>query len=195
MTKFSQTLLAALALSLLLPFASARASDYPPDYPICSVYDSVTTGPFEVIRHTRRLPGRLATLTISYRGFLRGLYPDHQISIYVSLNGRQQTLAASAGANNDAYVFLNAGPRACTKCMRYMNTPLCNAHFAAGGQEGVWVCEQPSAVENDLFFYAFDQNGNQNAWDIHVAATAGGQWDSNLGNNYFARLPARSSCW
>lgn len=193
--KPTQTLLATLALCLLFPLASAHASDYPPDYPICSVYDSATTGPFEVIRHTRRLPGRLATLTVSYRGFLRGLYPDNEISIYIQLNGRQETLAASAGTHSDAYVFLDAGPRACTKCMRYLNTPLCNAHFEAGGLEGVWVCQQPSAVENNLFFYAFNNNGNQNAWDISLAATSHGQWDSNLGNNYFAQLPARSSCW
>lgn len=193
--KLSQTFLAVLALSLLLPVSSARASDYPPDYPICSVYDSATTGPFEVIRHTRRLPGRLATLTVAYRGYLRGLYPDNQISIYIQLNGRQQTLAASAGTNNDAYVLLNAGPRACIKCMRYQNLPQCAEHFANGGQDGVWVCQQPTAVESDLFFYAFDSNGNQNAWDISLAATSHGQWDSNMGNNYFARLPARSSCW
>ncbi|QSQ13020.1 hypothetical protein [Myxococcus landrumensis] len=193
--KLSQTFLAAFALSLLLPLSAARASDYPPDYPICSVYDSATTGPFEVIRHTRRLPGRLATLTVAYRGFLRGLYPDTDISLYIQLNGRQQLIQARAGTNNDAYVFLDAGPRSCGKCMRYMNTPLCNAHFEAGGQEGVWVCAQPTPVESDLFFYAFDANGNQNAWDISLAATAHGQWDSNLGSNYFARLPARSSCW
>ncbi|MCP3104387.1 hypothetical protein LZ198_36540 [Myxococcus sp. K15C18031901] len=192
--KPSSRLAVVLALSLLSPVV-ASASDYPPDYPICSVDDTVVTGPFEVIRHTSRLPSKLSTLTLSYRGYLRGLYPDSQIQFWVQLNGRTELLSASAGTHDDAYVFLNAGPRGCTKCMRYLNTPLCNAHFAAGGQEGVWVCEQPNAVESNLFLYAFDTNLNLNAWDIYVAATAGGQWDSNLGANYFARLPARSSCW
>ena len=187
-------LVAVLALSLLLPVA-ARASDYPPDYPICSVDDVYAAGPFEVIRHTSRLPGKLSTLTISYRGFLRGLYPDSQIQFYVQLNGQGAMLQAAAGTHDDAYVFLNAGPRGCAKCMRYMTTPLCLAHFAAGGQEGVWVCEQPNAVESHLFTYAFDANLNQNAWEVYVAATAGGQWDSNLGANYRAWLPPRTSCW
>ncbi len=193
--KLLNTLTAALALALLLPMSQAQASDYPPNYPVCNVTDSKTTGPFEVIRRTTKLPGRFATLTVAYRGYLRGLYPDNQISLFVMLNGQYVTLQASAGSNNDAYVYLDAGPRNCGKCMRYMNTPLCNAHFAAGGQEGVWVCEQPTATENHLFLYGWDQYGNENAWDVYVAATANGQWDSNSGANYYARLPARTSCW
>ncbi|WP_163999651.1 hypothetical protein [Pyxidicoccus caerfyrddinensis] len=193
--KFLTTLAAALALALLLNSPQAEASDYPPDYPVCNVNDSKVTGPFEVIRHTSKLPGRFATLTVSYRGYLRTKYRDDQISIFVKLNNQYTTLRASAGTNADAYIYLNAGPRNCTKCMRYMNTPLCNAHFAAGGQEGVWVCEQPSAVENSIFLYGWDQYGNENAWDLYVAATANGEWDSNTGANFYARLPARTSCW
>jgi hypothetical protein len=193
--KLLNTLAAALSLALLLNSTPAAASDYPPDYPVCNVNDTKTVGPFEVIRHTSKLPGRFATLTVSYRGYLRTKYRDDQISIFVKLNGQYATIPASAGTNSDAYIYLNAGPRNCTKCMRYMNTPLCNAHFAAGGQEGVWVCEQPSALENNIFLYGWDQYGNENAWDIYVAATANGEWDSNSGANFYARLPARTSCW
>ncbi|MFP2929199.1 hypothetical protein ACLESO_29155 [Pyxidicoccus sp. 3LG] len=193
--KLLNTLIAALALALLLPVSQAEASDYPPDYAVCNVTDSKLVSPFEVIRHTTKLPGRFATLTVSYRGYLKNKYPADQIYLFVKLNNQYATLKASAGTNNDVYVYLNAGPRNCGKCMRYMNTPLCNAHFAAGGQEGVWVCEQPSATENHIFLYGWDQYGNQNAWDLYVAATANGEWDSNTGANFYARLPARSSCW
>ncbi|NMO20677.1 hypothetical protein HPC49_45525 [Pyxidicoccus fallax] len=193
--KLLKTFVAALSLALLLPTAAAEASDYPPDYAICNSSDTKTTGPFEVIRRTTRLPGRQSTLTVAYRGFLRNLYPDNQISIFVKLNGQYATFQASSGTNNDAYIYLNAGQRNCTKCFTYMNTPLCNAHFAAGGQEGVWVCEQPTAQESHLFLYGWDQNGYMNAWDIEVAAVANGQWDSNGGANYFTRLPAHTSCW
>lgn len=199
--KTVKTFLAALAL--LLPVTQAQASDYPPDYAVCSVTDSVTTGPFELIRHTSRLPGKQATLTVSYRGYLRSKYSDNQIHLYVSLNGQNPlpptgsaTLQASAGANNDAYIFLNAGQRNCSKCMAYMTTwPECMAFLAAGNYEGQWLCVQPSALESHMFYWAFDSYGYQNAWDIYVAAEANGEWDSNLGANYYGRLPARSSCY
>ncbi|MBZ4419361.1 hypothetical protein [Myxococcus sp. RHSTA-1-4] len=189
-----KTFAVALSLALLLPATRAEASDYPPDYAICHLFDTKTAGPFEIIRETTKLPGRYATLTVSYRGYLRGKYRDDQISIFVKLNGNYVTVPASAGSNNDAYIFLNAGPRNCTKCMRYMNTPLCNAHFAAGGQEGVWVCEQPTATESHVFFYGWDPYGNQNLWNIEVAATANGEWDSNSGANFSTSLTPRTSC-
>ncbi|MFP2906331.1 hypothetical protein ACLESD_14955 [Pyxidicoccus sp. 3LFB2] len=193
--KFLTTLTAALALALFLSATQAQASDYPPNYPVCNSTDSRTVGPFEIIRRATKLPGRYATLTVAYRGYLRNLYADNQISIFVKLNGQYVTLQASSGTNNDAYIYLDAGQRNCTKCFVYMNTPLCNAHFAAGGQEGVWVCQQPSATESHLFLYGWDSNGYMNAWDIEVAATANGQWDSNGGANFYTRLPARTSCW
>ncbi|HZI12638.1 MAG TPA: hypothetical protein VE153_19805 [Myxococcus sp.] len=193
--KLLNPLAAALALALLLPGVRAEASDYPPDYPVCNSTDSKVTGPFEVIRRTTKLPGRYSTLTVAYRGYLRTKYRDDQISIFVKLNGQYSTIKASAGSNNDAYIYLNGGQRNCTKCFRYMDTPTCNAHFAAGGQEGVWVCQQPSALEQHMFLYAWDPYGNLNAWDIQVAATANGEWDSNSGANFYARLPARTSCW
>ncbi|XXF77078.1 hypothetical protein P2318_29090 [Myxococcaceae bacterium GXIMD 01537] len=200
--KVVKTLLAALALSLTLAAPGARASDYPPDYAFCNMTDSVTSGPFEIIRKTTRLPGRGSTLTVAYRGYLRGLYPDNEIRIYVSLNGQNPqpitgnaTLQASAGSYNDAYILLNANVRSCQKCLAYMTTwQRCMDHLAAGNPEGQWVCEQPSALENHMFTWAFDANYGLNAWDVYVAAESHGQWDSNFGANYYGRLPARTSC-
>lgn len=202
--KITKMLLAALALALILPVAQAQASDYPPDYAICNVTDSVTSGPFQIIRNTTRVPGRGATLTVSYRGYLRNKYPDSQIKIYVSLNGNNPQpilgtpmMQAYSGTNNDAYIYLNAGPRACSKCMAYMASgwPECQAFLAAGNYEGQWLCVQPSALENHMFQWAFDTNSYQNAWDVYVAAEANGEWDSNYGANYYGRLPAKTSCY
>jgi hypothetical protein len=198
-----KTLLAALAMALLIPAAQAQASNYPPDYPVCNVTDKVVSGPFEIIRNSTRIPGRGSTLTVAYRGFLRGKYPDSQIKIYVSLNGQNPQpvlgtpmLQANTGTNNDAYIYLNAGPRNCRMCMAYMadGWPECKAFLAAGNSEGQWLCTQPSALENHMFYWAFDQNGYLNAWDVYVAAEANGEWDSNNGANFYGRLPARMSC-
>jgi hypothetical protein len=195
--KTLKTLLCALVLALVLPATRGEASDYPPDYPICNVRDSVRTGPFEVIRDTTRLPGKQATLTVTYNGYLRNHFADSQIRLYVRLNGQDAMVQAAAGSNSNAYVYLNAGLRNCRKCVAYMASgwPECQAHLAAGNPEGQWLCQQPSALEQHIFYWAFDANLYQNAWDIFVAAEAGGQWDSNFGGNYYARLPPRSSYW
>lgn len=201
--KIAKTLLAALALALILPAARAQASDYPPDYAICNVTDMVTSGPFQLIRHTTKVPGQGASLTVSYRGYLRNKYADSQIKIYVSLNGNNPQpilgtpmMQASSGTNADAYIYLKAGPRNCGKCMAYMTTwPECQAFLAAGNYEGQWLCAQPSALESHMFQWAFDSNGYQNAWDVYVAAEANGEWDSNFGANYYGRLPPKTSCW
>ncbi len=196
MTLF-KTLLCALVLALVLPATRGEASDYPPSYPICNLRDYVRTGPFEVIRDTTRVPGRQATLTVTYNGYLRTLFADNQIRLYVRLNGQDAMVQAAAGSNNNAYVYLNAGVRNCQKCMAYMASgwPECQAHLAAGNPEGQWVCQQPSALEQHLFYWAFDSNQYQNVWDIFVAAEAGGQWDSNFGGNFYARLAPRTSCF
>jgi hypothetical protein len=188
--KLLNTLAIALTLTLLLPAVRGEASNYPPDYAVCNVYDTQTTGPFEVIRHTTKLPGRYATLTVAYRGYLRGRYPDNQISIFVKLNGQYTVLPALSGANNDAYILLNAGPRACFMCTNYTNAPGCSE-----SNYGQWVCSWPTATESHVFLYGWNELYQQNVWEIEVAATANGEWDSNYGNNFYAQLPARSSCW
>ncbi|MFP2907226.1 hypothetical protein ACLESD_19685 [Pyxidicoccus sp. 3LFB2] len=185
--KLLNTLVPALALALLLPAARGEASNYPPDYAICSVYDTQVTGPFEVIRHTTKLPGRYATLTVAYRGYLRGKYADSQISLFVKLNGQYAIVQAQSGAYNDAYVRLNAGPRDCN---------MCNSQTGCGSTSpGNWMCNWPTTTETHVFLYGWNEVYHQNVWDLEVAATANGEWDSNFGNNYHASLPARSSCW
>lgn len=202
--KIVKTLLAALALALILPAARAQASDYPPDYAICDVSDvkdALPAGPFKVIRRITKVPGRGVTLTVTYNGYLRTKYPDSQIKLYVSLNGQnplqinQPLIQANTGTNNDAYIYLNAGPRDCGKCMSYMTTwQQCQDFLAAGNYEGQWLCTQPSALENHMFYFAFDLNNYLNAWDVYVAAEANGEWDSNMGANYYARFEPRG-CW
>lgn len=59
---------------------------------------------------------------------------------------------------------------------------------------GQWVCQWPTSTEEHMFFWAFDGYGHQNAWDIYVAAEAGGEWDSNWGANFYGRFEPVNSC-
>ncbi|MFO0587116.1 MAG: hypothetical protein U0441_06250 [Polyangiaceae bacterium] len=187
---------AACALVAVSVTEDSGASFYPPDYPMCSARDTQTTGPFELIKDTKNPYGHNAQLTVSYRGYLRAYYPDNEIHLYIRLNGSDIFVNASQGANNDAYVYLNAGPRACLICPSYYGpSTTCDTYLANGGSPGNWACEGPSADEQDIFFWAFNDYSGQNAWDIEVAAESHGQWDSNWGWNYHGRFEPRTSCY
>lgn len=196
-------LAAALAVTACSVFAStdSDASFYPPSYPMCSATDTVTTGPFELIKHTANpYSNHNSQLTVAYRGYLRNYYPDNEINFYVRLNGSDVFVPANAGTNNDAYAYFNAGPRDCAICSPppydYQNSSICTSYsFPAGGSGPVWVCNWPNATESELFYWAFNEAGYQNAWDIEVAAESHGYWDSNWGNNFYGRFEPRMSCY
>jgi len=175
------SLLASAALVTALPTTEAVASNYPPSYVSCGTVDSITTGPFELLKHTLSLSGRRARLTVAYRGYLRDWYPDHEINLWIRLNGHDVFVPAQAGTHNDAYVMFDSGPRDCV-----WTTP--------PNTSGVWVCNNPTPTEANLFFWAFNEWGGQNAWDIEVAAESHGQWDSNWGSNFHGRFEPRNSC-
>ena len=192
-------ILAALSLAAAVVTGSSesRASNYPPDYKVCSSAETVTTGPFEIIRHINNpWSGHHADLTAAYRGYLRAWFPDDQIRIYINLNGNGALLSASSGSNNDAYVFLNSGLNSCYMCIGYQSAPgsECQQYIANGGTDGSWLCKQPTATEAHLFLWAYSSSGAQNAWDIQVAAEAGGYWDSNYGQNVRARFEPKTTC-
>lgn len=187
--------LAAVATTVLAA-ADSRASFYPPDYDFCNGNDTAYTGPFELIKHTKSPWGHNAQLTVSYRGYLRAYYPDNEINFYIRLNGNDIFVPAGGGANGDAYVYLNSGPRSCLICPSYYGpSTTCDEYLANGGQPGNWACAGPTADEQDIFFWAFNEVGGQNAWDIEVAAESHGQWDSNWGWNYHGRFEPRTTCY
>lgn len=179
---------AAVTTATLLATSPSEASNYPPDYDYCSGYEVVSTGPFEVIRDWVQ-PDH-ARLTVAYRGYLRNYFPDDEINFYVRLNGQDAFVPASAGANNDAYVMFNSGPRNCTYCGNggFNYSTRCDDIEWPPYSSGGWVCDQPSEVETDLFFWGWNNSYQVNAWDIEVAAEANGYWDSSYGNNFHTRL-------
>jgi hypothetical protein len=188
----------ALACGLSLVSGDAGASNYPPDYPICSVTETLYAGPFEAIRRLVDPWDSHVQLTIAYDGYLRDEYADDEINIYIRLNGHDALIEASPGTHDDAYIFLDSGPRACTWCANgnvpYNQSSACQGIVFGPYESGRWVCGQPNQVEQHLFFWAFNQNGDLNAWDIELAAEAGGEWDSNYGANFDVRFEPRG-CW
>ncbi|PRP93534.1 hypothetical protein [Enhygromyxa salina] len=184
-----------MTVTLLAPLR-ASASNYPPDYDVCGPDEYAYAGPFELILDTVDMKDH-AQLTVAYDGYLRDLYADEDINIYISLNGHDAFIGASAGVNDDAYIFLDSGPRNCVWCAtNYSGNPsACDGFEPQYDSSGGWVCQAPSSLEEHMFFWAFDAWGDRNAWDIYVAAEANGAWDSNWGNNYYARFEADHSCY
>lgn len=195
--KFSSLVPFAVAVGLACVAADARASNYPPDYPICSATDTLYSGPFEVIRRLVDPWDQHAQLTVVYDGYLRDEYADEEISLYIRLNGQDALIEARPGVNDDAYVFLDSGPRACAWCANgnppYNQSSSCDGIVFGPYESGRWVCGQPSALEQHMFTWAFN-GSNLNAWDIELAAEANGEWDSNYGANFDVRFEPRG-CW
>jgi len=165
---------------LTLFSVSVTASNYPPDYAVCSVDDFEEDGPFTFIQHQKGY-GTKYGLTIAYDGFLRDSFNDDEIQFWVRINGQEAMLQARAGNNNDAYVWLWAGVRNC-----FM--------IPTSSYNMTWKCTWAGDTESHLFKWTHNNNGRLNAWDIEVAATAGGQWDSNWGNNFSTRFPEKFRC-
>jgi len=197
MTKIALSTLAPAMLAAALIPTAAEASNYPPSYAVCGIEDHIVTGPFELIKETVDPSDGHAYLTVAYDGYLRDWYADDDINLWIRLNGHDVFVPASPGTYDDAYAFFDSGPRDCRWCPP--NPP----EYLAGGCEGVtlppyssgtWVCNEPTATEQHLFYWAFDEWDDQNAWDIEVAAEANGQWDSNWGNNFYGRFEPRNSC-
>ncbi|MCA9699971.1 MAG: hypothetical protein KC431_20775 [Myxococcales bacterium] len=173
----------------------AEASNYPPDYDTCGINEYAYTGPFELILD--QVQPDHAKLTVAYRGYLRDWFPDEDINIYISLNGNDAFIGASPGSYDDAYVFLNSGPRACAWCAPGdppNNPSVCDEITLPEGSSGMWTCQDPSALEEHLFYWAFNQWGGRNDWDIQLAAEANGYWDSNWGANYGAYFDYYGFC-
>ena len=185
-----------LALAAVTASSDGAASNYPPDYVTCSAIESITAGPFEIVRKTTSHLGHGARLSIVYRGPLRERSADDPLHFYVQLNGHDILVEARRGAR-DARVTLIAGPRNCVLCVRYQGpwgSP-CATSVASAEHSGTWLCEDESPEEEELFTWAYDAEGHQNAWDIELAAESSGSWDSNLGANYHARFEPVERCY
>ena len=161
-----------LVMSAWVP--RAEASNYPPDYPMCYEREIAEVGPFKLIKETLNPYARAFRLTVAYNGELKN---SADVGFWIRLNGQEITVRAEQGRYNDVFVELHSSLHNCTMA----------------GSNG-WQCESPDAFEKRIFYYAADQNGRENDWDVEVAAVAKGRWDSNRGKNYQARFGANRDC-
>ncbi|MCA2960110.1 MAG: hypothetical protein IOD12_07650 [Silvanigrellales bacterium] len=171
------------AVANILGLASvANASNYPPDYVIDS--ECKVVGPARVCAQNRRYGG-WPRFTVSYQGPLQATQWG-RISVYVSLNGRQGVFPM---ANSNFVEMVSVGGlRNVSTCVP-AGSPSVGRPYPACTGGGSWNYSLPSQAELDVMFYARDQVGQPNAWDMSFAFVAeDGTWDSANGANYSIRF-------
>ncbi len=175
-----------LAALLLFSFASlAEASDYPPGYAVESRCQ--TKGPVRVCAINRNY-GSYPRLHIQYKGYLGTRQP---LSAWISFNGRSNVYPFPTP--RDTLTLNEPVPYRCWvgglpdgqvgpygPCARPHSQPVGSL---------VWEIVPIAAKERDLFYYARNEWGRANAWDIELAfVDQNGRWDSIYGENYVFRF-------
>jgi hypothetical protein len=184
-----------LSLIALLPaiHGIAAASDYPPGYVVSNRCQ--TSGPVEVCAINRE-SGSFPRLRILYKGqLLESSWGS--ISAFVKLNGKSGKFKMS---NYNFTESLLIGGFAYSRCfVKDSNTPdapppvqygWCKGDGVPGGGGLVWeVTRGVNPAEQDLLFYARNERGIANAWDIELSfVDESGNWDSLEGQNFRFRF-------
>ena len=154
--------------------SQAHASFYPPDYVIQS--SCQTQGPVEVCAINQQY-GQHPRVSVVYRGELMAAHWGH-ISAQVKLNGRQGQFKM-ANQNYAEHLMLN-DPRSYLCWTMDSNNPppegerpgqypWCTYSSTPGGGGLVWEIEPAPAKESEIFFFARNQFGQANVWDLEVS--------------------------
>lgn len=171
--KFKTLVLLLLATSGILA-THAQASFYPPDYVIQS--SCQTQGTVEVCAINQQY-GQHPRVSVVYRGELMAAHWGH-ISAQVKLNGRAGHFQM-ANQNYAEHLMLN-DPRSYLCWTVDSNNPpaegdrpgqypWCSHSSAPGGGGLVWEIEPAPASESEIFFFARNQFGQANVWDLEVS--------------------------
>lgn len=165
----------------------AEASNYPPGYAV--ERSCQTKGPVEVCAVNQHY-GQYPRLNIYYKGVLTENNSSGKLNAWIQMNGRRgfypfsdNTLLISEPVAYFCWVGGvpegHEGPYA--GC-------LYPTHTEPAGSI-VWELNPIPQDELDLFFYARNQYGIGNAWDVELAfVNEAGQWDSNWSQNYRFRF-------
>lgn len=185
-----------LSLIAMMPALStiASASDYPPGYVISTRCQS--NGPVEVCALNREY-GSFPRLSVRFKGTLLE-NSWGRISAFVKLNGKSGMFKMS---NYNFTENLLIGSFDYGRCIvKDSNTPeaqpprgeygWCKGDGVPGGGGLVWeVTRGVNPAEQDLLFYARNERGVANAWDIELSfVDEWGNWDSLEGQNYRFRI-------
>lgn len=157
-------------------------ADSPEPFPLkleetlCDTIDVV-----QVCRH--HTEGASAALTIEYQGRLNRYEP---VSVWIKLNGRAETYKMKSSFGKSTLLLTN-GAIECSLCSA---EPRPDAVTCPGPWfSDHWICTEAPREMKDLFYWAVDNQGRFNDWDIEVAFVSGSDWDSLYGLNYRFHLP------
>jgi hypothetical protein len=163
-------------------------SFYPPGYVVSS--ECRSDGPVEICALNRGT-GPIPQLRIRYDGALLASQWG-RISAWVRLNGRDGIFRMENRAYAEWLVL--GAPRDVKLCTVPDSTgtnppspqyPICDDREPVPGGSVTWSSKPAPAAEQSLFFYARNEWGGANDWDVEVAFVSDdGQWDSRLGGNY-----------
>lgn len=173
-----------LVLPLILgPATVLKASDYPPGYSVESSCQS--QGPLEVCTNNHHY-GNFPRITLHYRGYLTA----PKKSAWIKFNGKE---GAFAFQTQDTLSINNPVSYRCWAggIPDFYQGPYgaCLYHNPPAPEGLVWEINPIPADETDLLFYARNDNGMANAWDIEIAIfDEQSNWDSQFGNNYRFRF-------
>lgn len=166
---------------------SAWASDYPPGY---SVERSCKSeGPVEVCVINQHY-GQYPRLSVRYNGSLQNHSGD--LKAWIQFNGRSGLFAFDA--SSDTLVLNEPESYRCFvgPLPDWYQGPYASCLYEhAGAEVGsmIWEVAPVDPLESELFFYARNQFGTANAWDVDLAFVDGaGNWDSLYSSNYHFRF-------
>jgi hypothetical protein len=162
-------------------------SFYPPGYVIST--ECRTDGPVEICALNRG--SGVPQLRIRYAGYLLAEQWG-RISAWVRLNGREGTFRLE---NRDFAEWANLGALRDVKLCAIPDStgvnptapqyPVCTDRDPVPGGSVTWTSKPAPEAEQALFFYARNQFGLANDWDVEVAFVSDdGRWDSRFGANY-----------
>lgn len=155
---------AALFASVLAP-ALATASNYPPNYVVESQCQE--QGNVKVCAINQHY-GTYPRLSVVYNGQLLATQWG-RIGARVSFNGRSGLFPMSNANYSESVVIGDlTGVSLCVDA----SSPSVGRPYPACTGQGSWNFSLPSAADADLLFYARNDRGSANAWDVSVSFEA-----------------------
>ena len=169
----------------------AEASNYPPGYVVERTCQA--QGPVDVCAVNHHY-GNYPRINIYYKGYLLGA--EGGINAWIQFNGRSGFYPLDL-VKSDLYYRLLLNEPLAYFCWvggvpDWYQGPYVGCRYPTHSEpEGslVWEVNPIPQSETDLFFYARNQHGLANAWDIELAfVDSEGRWDSNSSQNFKFRF-------
>lgn len=185
MKKIFSITISSLSFFLLVFSFDAKSSMYPPDYSFST--ECKINGPIKACR-IRTISGWMFRV-IYFGNLMETTYLP--VNMYIKLNGKEGEFVLTKEKFSQ-FIEIGTSKRGCVYCglptLTEEEQRKCAAEPRVRGETGIWGCDRPSDKEKDLFFWAQDEFGLVNNWDIEVAFHQASRWDSDYGKNYLFKF-------